>query len=321
LRFFVVTLTATRIRMILLWGITTDRPLELVRSALQRMNAPIVFLDQQSLLQSRIDLTVGKRLQGNLQTQGWSAALESVTAVYLRPYDARRMVVLGDAAPGSPKFQRAFGFEDALMSWIEMAPALVVNRPSAMASNNSKPYQLQLVRNAGFDVPETLVTTDPKAAVEFWERHGSVIYKSISGVRSIVTKLGPEHHDRMEDIAHCPTQFQRYIEGTDFRVHIVGAEVFGCEISSAADDYRYPQKLEEQVRVRSCEIPPNVGDRCRELAATMKLSVAGIDLRRTPSGGWYCFEVNPSPGFSFYEEATGQPISEAVAKLLIQGGN
>jgi glutathione synthase/RimK-type ligase-like ATP-grasp enzyme len=306
--------------MILLWGITTDRPLELVHTALQRMNAPIIFLDQQSLLQSTIDFTVGKRLRGNLHTQDWSAALESMTAVYLRPYDARRMATLEDAPPRSRRFQRAFAFEDALMSWIEMAPALVVNRPSAMSSNNSKPYQLQLIRSAGFNVPETLVTTDPKAAVEFWEWHGSVIYKSISGVRSIVTKLGPEHRDRMEDVAHCPTQFQRYIEGTDFRVHIVGGEVFSCEISSTADDYRYPQNRDEKVRVRSCEVPRDVGDRCRAIAASMKLAVAGIDLRRTPSGEWYCFEVNPSPGFSFYEEATGQPISGAVARLLIHGG-
>jgi glutathione synthase/RimK-type ligase-like ATP-grasp enzyme len=307
--------------MILLWGIATDRPLELVHAALQRMNAPIVFLDQQSLLQSRVDLTVGKRLRGTLRTPDWSAALESMTAVYLRPYDARRMAALEDAPRRSSRVHRAFAFEEALMSWVEMAPGLVVNRPSAMSSNNSKPYQLQLIQNAGFDVPETLVTTDPKAAVEFWEQHGSVIYKSISGVRSIVAKLGPEHCDRMEDIAHCPTQFQRYIDGTDFRVHIVGGEVFSCEISSTADDYRYPQKQEEQVRVRSCEVPQRVEDRCRELAASMKLPVAGIDLRRTPSDEWYCFEVNPSPGFSFYEEATGQPISEAVARLLIQGGN
>jgi D-alanine-D-alanine ligase-like ATP-grasp enzyme len=53
----------------------------------------------------------------------------------------------------------------------------------------------------------------------------------------------------------------------------------------------------------------------------MSLPLAGIDLRRTASGEWYCFEVNPSPGFSFYEDATGQPISEAVATLLMEGEN
>ena len=46
------------------------------------------------------------------------------------------------------------------------------------------------------------------------------------------------------------------------------------------------------------------------------LVLSGIDLRRTPAGDYYCFEVNPSPGFIFYERATGQPISEAVALLL-----
>jgi hypothetical protein len=30
----------------------------------------------------------------------------------------------------------------------------------------------------------------------------------------------------------------------------------------------------------------------------------------------YCFEVNPSPGFSYYEANAGQPISTAVAEYL-----
>ena len=48
----------------------------------------------------------------------------------------------------------------------------------------------------------------------------------------------------------------------------------------------------------------------------MNLPLAGIDLRRTPQGEWYCFEVNPSPAFTYYEQITGQPISQAVALLL-----
>jgi RimK-like ATP-grasp domain len=307
--------------MILLWGISTDRPLELVQTALKRMGAPIVFLDQQAVLRTRIELTIDKCLRGTLRTSGCSVALESITAVYLRPYDPRRMAVLQDQNPKSRVFQRALAFEDALMCWMEMVPGLVVNRPSAMSSNNSKPYQLQLIRKAGFDVPETLVTTDPAAVMEFWERNNAVIYKSVSGVRSMVTRLGPEHQVRMNDIAHCPTQFQQCIEGIDYRVHVVGEEVFGCEICSPADDYRYPLRQGSEVRVRSWNVPENLADRCRELAASLKLAVVGIDLRRSRAGKWYCFEANPSPGFSFFEEATGEPISEAVARLLAEDGN
>jgi D-alanine-D-alanine ligase-like ATP-grasp enzyme len=43
---------------------------------------------------------------------------------------------------------------------------------------------------------------------------------------------------------------------------------------------------------------------------------SGIDLKITPEGEVFCFEVNPSPGFNFYEVGTGQPISVALADLL-----
>jgi glutathione synthase/RimK-type ligase-like ATP-grasp enzyme len=305
---------------VLVWGITADRPLELVYSSLKRQRARCLFLDQKSVLQSKVNLTFDGHLQGSLHTPAWSAELESVTAVYLRPYDVRRITDIRDQRASGAGFRRAAQFEDILLCWIEMTPALVVNRPSAMSSNNSKPYQLQLIRSVGFEVPETLVTTDPQAVIEFWERHGSVIYKSVSGVRSIVTRLGPNHLGRIQDIAHCPTQFQRYIEGTDVRVHVVGDEIFCCEISSTADDYRYPRPQDATLAVHCCKIPENVESLCRKLANSMNLAVAGIDLRRTASGNWYCFEVNPSPGFTFYEEATGQPIGEAIASLLIRGG-
>ena len=306
--------------MILLWGISGDCPMAMVHAALSRAGAPVVFLDQQAVVQTSIELDLlDSAVSGTLKTADWTLDLATVSACYLRPYDIRRMTALKDLEPTSTIVQCAFRFEDALSCWIEMTPALVVNRPSAMASNNSKPYQLELIRAAGFSVPDTLVTTDPAAAMEFHELHGEVIYKSVSGMRSIVTRLGMKDRDRLGDIAHCPTQFQEHIQGTDFRVHVVGEEMFGCEINSAADDYRYPGRQGAAVEVQACEVPEAVTQRCRRLAESLCLPVAGIDLRRTYSGKWYCFEANPSPGFSFYEEAAGQPVSEAIARLLMRG--
>ena len=304
--------------MVLLWGITTDRPLQSVRECLERLRARHVFLDQQAVLQSQIELTLDGEIKGTLQTPGWSIDLESVAATYLRPYDVRRVTAIQRERSDGPEFQRALCFEDALICWVEMTPTLVVNRPSAMSSNNSKPYQLQLIRRAGFAVPDTLVTTDPQAALDFWNRHGLVIYKSVSGIRSIVNMLGPEHLQRLQDVKSCPTQFQECIKGTDVRVHVVGDDIFCCEVLSNAVDYRYPSTQNEHALVRSCRVPPDIEVLCHKLTSSMNLCVAGIDLRRTASGDWYCFEVNPSPGFSFYEEATGQKIGEALAGLLMR---
>jgi hypothetical protein len=46
------------------------------------------------------------------------------------------------------------------------------------------------------------------------------------------------------------------------------------------------------------------------------LAIAGIDLKVTRDNRVYCFEVNPSPAYSYYESNTGQPISSAVADYL-----
>jgi ribosomal protein S6-L-glutamate ligase RimK-like protein len=55
--------------------------------------------------------------------------------------------------------------------------------------------------------------------------------------------------------------------------------------------------------------------RCRAVTAAMGFVIAGVDLR-CENGTCYCFEVNPSPGFMYYQEQTGQPIDEAIARLL-----
>jgi hypothetical protein len=305
--------------MIVLWGLAQDRPLAAVHEALHRLGIPVAFLDQRQVLATGVELCVDATIRGTLRTPRETIDLEAVTAVYLRPYDWRRLPEIENAGPRSPAWRHAFDVEDALASWVELTPALVINRLTAMAATDSKPDQAAHIRACGFEVPETLITTDPIAAQEFWETHGTVIYKSISSVRSIVSRLTPEHVRRFGDLAWCPTQFQRYIPGHDYRVHVVGHDVFACEIASDADDYRYATQQGAAVAIRSYDLPQDTADRCRALAATMDLLVAGIDLRRTPDGPWYCFEVNPSPAFSYYQAATSQPIDEAIARLLGAG--
>ncbi len=302
--------------MILLWGLPGDGPLRAVHASLRSLGEPVCLLDQHAIKATTLDLSVGTTVQGALQIGGETIAMEAITAVYARPYDVRQLPELLDAGVHSKVWQHGLALDDALQAWVEVTPALVINRPSAMASNSSKPYQAALIRAAGFDVPDTLVTTDPNAALEFRDLHESVIYKSTSGVRSIVSRLGLVQQQRFADICNCPTQFQQYIAGTDFRVHVVGNRVFASEIVTEAEDYRYAARSGHSIGIRAYALETELVERCRRLATALDLPFAGIDLRRTQEGRWYCFEVNPSPGFTFYQEATGQRIAEAVAILL-----
>jgi hypothetical protein len=47
---------------------------------------------------------------------------------------------------------------------------------------------------------------------------------------------------------------------------------------------------------------------------TGTIDASGFNLN---GGRVYCFEVNPNPGFSYFEAQTGQPIAQAVARYLM----
>jgi predicted ATP-grasp superfamily ATP-dependent carboligase len=307
--------------VILLWGIEDDSPLAAVRDAVCRLGVTMAWLDQHVVLETAVDLCAGAAVAGVVRTGSRTIDLGAVTAAYLRPSDLPRLRPLARAGSGSRSWRHAVAVTDALWSWAELTPALVVNRPTAMAGNHSKPYQAHQIRSCGFETPETLITTDAREALAFRQRHQTVIYKSISGVRSIVARLTPQHLERLDDLAWCPTQFQRYVPGTDYRVHVVGEDVFACEVISQADDYRYAGRQGATVQFRPCDLAGELSSRCRSLVARLGLTVAGVDLRRSTDGTWYCFEVNPSPGFTYYEAATGQPIADAIARLLAAGSS
>ena len=303
--------------LILLWGLGTERPFEVMYEELERQGLPVLLVDQRDVAETVVELTAGAELSGRIRTPTHDVDLREVTAAYVRPCDSRLLPSVARAGQGSELWRHATTIAELLSTWIELTPALVVNRFSSMGSNGSKPYQLQIIRSHGFDVPDTLVTTDAEAVRAFRERHGEIIYKSVSSVRSIVARLGPER--RLDDLVFCPTQFQQYVPGTDHRVHVVGCEIFPCEIICAATDYRYPG--DDEVELRACRLPPEIEERCFRLASAMNLPVAGIDLRRTPEGEWYCLEVNPSPAYSYYQAHAGLPISAAIARLLASAGS
>jgi glutathione synthase/RimK-type ligase-like ATP-grasp enzyme len=202
-------------------------------------------------------------------------------------------------------------FEEAL----DCASSLVVNRPSAMGSNFSKPAQLQAIAAHGLLVPETLVTNDPEAVRDFRALHRRIIYKSASAVRSIVREWTEEDGPPLERVRSLPAQFQALIEGEDIRVHVVGDRLFATLVRSGSTDYRYAG----DTSMEPVGLSPDTEVACVALSRSLDLAFAGIDLRRTADGRIYCFEVNPSPAYSYFEELGGQPIAAALVELL-EGG-
>jgi hypothetical protein len=304
--------------MILLCGIPTETPMALVRDALDGDGTRYVVLNQRKFASMKMSLDIqGGKPSGKLQLNGDSYSVDEFTGVFTRLMDYHFLPELQDAPADAPELKFCCNLFETLTRWAEISPARVVNRVAPMGSNFSKPYQAQLIRRYGFEVPETLITNDPDLVRAFRARHGRVIYKSISGVRSIVQTLTDDDMTRIDNIRWCPTQFQAFVEGTNVRVHTVGERVFATAINTDATDYRYAHRQSgDHADLRPVELADDLAEMCVKLSAGLGLAFAGIDLKITPENYVYCFEVNPSPAFSYYESQTGQPISQAVADYL-----
>jgi glutathione synthase/RimK-type ligase-like ATP-grasp enzyme len=295
---------------VLIWGLGDDPQITSVRRELRALGVPCALLDQRAGYE-------GVERADARRTLALEATLDAATAAYVRSWDALDIPEVRALSP--PRRQERLEVEAYLWAWLHGTGITVVNRPTAGESNCSKPLQQALIAAYGFSVPETLVTTDAAVAWEFVAAHRRVAYKSISARRSVVACLSAGDdssalRERLRSVSWCPTQLQRWIPGTDYRVHVIGAAAYACEIASDAVDYRY----DGQATLRSAEIPPAELQRCVQLTRGLGLTLGGVDLRHGTDGQWYCFEVNPCPAFSYYEQETGLPLSRALASLLTE---
>jgi hypothetical protein len=307
--------------MVLLCGIPTESPLLLVRDRLDAMGVPYLMLSQRRFAEIPLRFRIAEGgVTGEVAIDGRAYALEDIVGVYTRLMDFRSLPELAGEPEGAARRVLARDWHDAVNRWCEVTPARVVNRTAPMGSNASKPFQAQAVTRRGFFTPETLVTNDPDLARAFIHEHGRVVYKSISGVRSIVREVDADDLARLDHIRSCPVQFQAYVEGRNVRVHTVATEVFATGITTDATDYRYAHRESGQAAaLEALELSDDLAAECVALAQDLELPLAGIDLKVTPEDDVYCFEVNPSPAYSYYESQTGQPISAAIARYLAGG--
>jgi glutathione synthase/RimK-type ligase-like ATP-grasp enzyme len=143
------------------------------------------------------------------------------------------------------------------------------------------------------------------------------VVKSMSSRRSIVVFSDDSRLTPWEQCAGGPpVQRQRYIQGMNVRVHVVGKEVYACSVRSGEVDYRYASA---SVTFEEIVLPVGVEQWCVDAAASEGLLFAGIDMLEA-NGEFCCLEINPCPGYEDYEKrAFGGRylISEAIISLLL----
>jgi len=306
--------------MILLCGIPSEPPLALAIRAAEDADIPYVVFNQRDSRYS--DATVhleGLRAFGFIWIREKEWRLEDFSGVYTRMMEPQFLPEnkpCGRRPPDERALRKSVFLAESLDDWMEIAPCRVVNRTSTTLSNASKPYQAQRIRSAGFRIPNTLVTNQPEEVLLFFHQHRRVVFKSISSVRSIVREFHLGMLKDMQKLPDLPVQFQAFVPGVNIRVHVIAQTVIATRINSEAVDYRYAERDGLGVTMEPFTLPPLIRNHCEDLARSLGLAFCGIDLKRTPEGEYYCFEVNPAPAYSYFEELSGQPIASVLVEYL-----
>ncbi|GII97124.1 MvdC/MvdD family ATP grasp protein [Sinosporangium siamense] len=270
----------------------------------------------------------GDGWQGVINTPDASIELNAVSAVYYRhsqPFSFPSK--LSEQELRFATVEARFGIGGLLSS----LPAYWASHPSAVADAEYRIVQMASAVRAGLHVPASLITNDPVSARRFVDNqdHGAV-YKAI--MHKIVSEEGRIKliytstvdavtvDDRVRVTPHL---FQSNVPKVfDTRVVVTGHGVcLGVAIRTvdpvARQDWRtHYDRLTYDV----VDVPQHVVDGCLRCLADLGVQIGVFDFSVDRAGDWWFLEVNPSGAWAWLAEATGLPIAEAVADLLVAGG-
>ena len=205
----------------------------------------------------------------------------------------------------------------------QLAPCFWINEPMRDLAASRKAYQLQEAARAGLRIPRTLITSDPRRALEFIDEVGRdrTVYKVFSATEKTwrETRVLRESELALIDTLRvAPVIFQEYIEAeADLRITIVGDTCFPAAIFSQTAEYKADFRMEmDSMEIQVTELPEEITVGLRTFMDRLGLVYGAVDIRRTPSGEHIFLEVNTAGQWLFVEYETKQPIAETLANAL-----
>jgi hypothetical protein len=222
---------------------------------------------------------------------------------------------------------RNFALVEASSAWSGLwlsLDAFWINHPTLEEEGARKVYQLGAAQETGLKIPDTCITSSPADAAAFIKKHGSgnVIYKAFAGTEREwrETRLLKENEvDLIDSVKYAPVIFQEFIPGgVDLRITVIGDEIYTGAIYSEHASYKVDFRMVmDEAEIKPFELPPVLKTILLEYMRRLGLVYGAIDMRLTPGGEYIFLEINPSGQWLFVELATGQPITDALARLMI----
>lgn len=206
---------------------------------------------------------------------------------------------------------------------ITATDCLVINEIFSQRRANNKLIQLNAAKNIGFSIPETIITNSTVEVKEFLSNiNEGIIYKPLNHSKYHVadTRLVDEEFLSKTDLLKLtPTIFQQFIPAEyDLRVNVVGNSVFATKILTKEKSNLIDWRLALDIPMEKIGIDSNLKELCLNLTKELGLFSGAIDLRVTPEGKVFFFEINPSGQFLFCEVDDNLEITDAFCRGLLR---
>jgi glutathione synthase/RimK-type ligase-like ATP-grasp enzyme len=205
-----------------------------------------------------------------------------------------------------------------------------MSHPAAIWCAEHKAYQLQIARECGFLIPETVITNDPDVIRKAFAAFGKMmIVKPTHGgyvdygheQRAVYTsQVLEEHMSEAASASLSPAIYQRLIpKKSDLRVTVVGNEAFTAEIHSQRDpaasvDWR--RTSDPNLPHSRFSLPEAIQSSVHALMAKLNLQFGAIDLIRTEDEKCVFLEVNPNGQWLWLDDMLDFDISSSIARWL-----
>ena len=222
--------------------------------------------------------------------------------------------------------------------WLLLKDRLWMNPYPNYFVYQDKCYQLDLARRLGFKIPRTVIATSLKEAYERLKAiNDQIIYKTFSqqffkqedkqgkeSTYGIYTNIiEKEDLQKEEPAIKTPTIFQVYIpKKVEIRITVVGKTTFAAEIHSQQSQKSRIDWRRYDLKNTPCykhNLPDDIKQKCVAMVENMGLTYSAIDMILTPGGDYVFLELNPSGLYGWLEHLAKLPITENIARMLLEG--
>lgn len=210
----------------------------------------------------------------------------------------------------------------AVVKHFEMLGVFSVNSSQAISESRNKMRSLQVLTQAGLQVPSTVLTRSTyglRASVEA-VKGLPVVLKVLQGTQGVGVMLvhTPVSLGSVLDTLRTLDQdviIQQFLvegAGRDYRVFVVGDRVVATMMRTAPKG-EFRSNIHQGGEGNVIKLPAHYHEAAIRAAKVLGLQVAGVDLMESNQGPMI-IEVNSSPGFEGIEKATGINVAETIIK-------